>query len=147
MSHQVFAWNRRVTYADCTVGNHVYYSRYLDFMEEARGEFFRALGIPMARLCEEGFIFPVLEARMKYWAAARYDDEIVIRVWFTALSRLKMEFSSEVLRKDGVLLVSGKTLHVCTDTQDKPRRMEPGLMALLSPYLEAAKPATAEESK
>ena len=58
-----------------------------------------------------------------------------------------MEFSSEVLRKDGVLLVSGKTLHVCTDTQDKPRRMEPGLMALLSPYLEAAKPATAEESK
>lgn len=40
MSHQVFVWNRRVTYADCTVGNHVYYSRYPDFLEEARGEFF-----------------------------------------------------------------------------------------------------------
>jgi len=37
----------RVVYADCTLGNHIYYSRYLDILEAARGEFFRHLGVPL----------------------------------------------------------------------------------------------------
>ena len=32
----VFLHRHRVTYAECTVGNHVYYSRYLDLLESAR---------------------------------------------------------------------------------------------------------------
>jgi acyl-CoA thioesterase FadM len=34
----------RVSYAECTVGNHIYHSRYLDLLEAARGEFIRSLG-------------------------------------------------------------------------------------------------------
>ena len=40
----MFCHTYRVTYADCTVGDHIYYSRYLDLLEAARGEFFRSLG-------------------------------------------------------------------------------------------------------
>ncbi len=32
MAENVFRWVYRVCYADCTVGNHIYYSRYLDLL-------------------------------------------------------------------------------------------------------------------
>jgi acyl-CoA thioesterase FadM len=44
-----FCHTHRVTYAECTVGNHVYHSRYLDLLEAARGEFIRSLGATVLR--------------------------------------------------------------------------------------------------
>ena len=44
MTHRVFSCPHRVSYSECTVGNHVYHSRYLDMAERARGEFFRSIG-------------------------------------------------------------------------------------------------------
>ena len=60
----VFVHRLRVTYASCTLGNHVYYSRYLDFLEEARGELFRHLGRTFVQWQEAGLIFPVLEVQV-----------------------------------------------------------------------------------
>ena len=74
MAHRVFSCQRRVNYADCTAGNHVYHSRYLDMAEQARGEFFRNLGQPFLAWQETGVIFPVVEATLRYCAPARYDD-------------------------------------------------------------------------
>ena len=42
-----FCHQHRVSYAECTVGNHVYHARYLDFLEAARGEWLRSLGAPV----------------------------------------------------------------------------------------------------
>jgi len=58
MSHQIFTHTHRVTYAECTIGNHVYYARYLDLLETARGEFFRALGMTFQQLHDNGTVFP-----------------------------------------------------------------------------------------
>ena len=69
-----FQYHHRVTYAECTVGNHIYYARYLDLLEAARGEFWRSLGKSFLDWQSEGVIFPVLEARLRYHAPARYDD-------------------------------------------------------------------------
>jgi acyl-CoA thioesterase FadM len=32
---QVFVHRHRVHYAECTLGNHIYYARYLDLLEDA----------------------------------------------------------------------------------------------------------------
>ena len=45
-----FRHPHRVTYAECTVGNHIYHSRYLDLLEAARGEFLRSLGPTVLRI-------------------------------------------------------------------------------------------------
>ena len=39
----MYIYTHRVTYAECTVGNHIYHSRYLDLLEAARGEDFQGL--------------------------------------------------------------------------------------------------------
>src|SRR5581483_1046504 len=76
----VFRHAHRVTYAECTLGNHVYYSRYLDLLEAARGEFFRQLGATFQQWQEQDAIFPVVECRLRYKSPARYDDVLSIEV-------------------------------------------------------------------
>ena len=74
MSGSIFRHEQRVSYSLCTIGNHVYYSRYLDILEVARGEFFRHLGLPFRQWQEREIIFPVVECQLRYKGAARYDD-------------------------------------------------------------------------
>ena len=134
MTHQVFHYSHRVTYGDCTVGNHVYYSRYLEFFEAARGEFFRAAGVPFATLQAEGAILPVVECHLRYAAPARYDDTLTIEVWLGLIERVKMQFEYRVLREQ-TELVRAATLHVCTTLEEKPRRIPEHLRRALGPYL------------
>lgn len=74
MSANVFSYIHRVTYAECTLGNDIYYARYLDMLEAARGEFFRQSGLPLLQLQEQDTAFPVVECRLRYKSPARYGD-------------------------------------------------------------------------
>jgi acyl-CoA thioester hydrolase len=135
MSHQIFAHTHRVTYAECTIGNHVYYARYLDLLEEARGEFFRALGTTFQQWHDGGTVFPVIEARLRYKGAARYDDVLGIEIWLTQLERVRLEFAHRILHESGKALIEAHTLHACTATDDKLKRLPEELTAKLKPYL------------
>ncbi|MFN0066187.1 MAG: acyl-CoA thioesterase [Limisphaerales bacterium] len=133
-----FRHSHRVTYAECTVGDHVYHSRYLDLLEAARGEFLRAAGQPVRGLQEAGFIFPVIEARLRYLRPARYDDRLVIEVQPRRVAGVRLEVSHRILRDDGAVLLEAETLHVCTGLDEKPRRLPPALVAALEAWLPAA---------
>jgi acyl-CoA thioester hydrolase len=138
MSPAVFRWEHRVSYAECTVGNHVYYARYLDLLERARGEFFRHLGVPFGELQEQGVIFPVIEARLRYKAPARYDDVITIEVGVARAEGIRLDFRHQVVASDGKVLVEAETQHVCTTLEDRPRRLPEALAAALGPWRFAA---------
>lgn len=124
----------RVTYAECTVGNHVYYSRYLDMLEEARGEFVRHLGVTALELQEQGFIFPVVDVQLRYLGAARYDDVLEIAVWLKTIGRVRLTFAYVVRRGEQELL-KGTTGHVCTDLHEKVRRAPEDLMKRFEPFV------------
>lgn len=130
----VFVHRLRVTYASCTLGNHVYYSRYLDFLEEARGELFRHLGRTFVQWQEAGLIFPVLEVQVRYRGAARYDDEIAVELWPTLMERVRLNFAYRITGPGNRLLLEAETNHVCTNLADKPQRLPQELVASLAPY-------------
>jgi acyl-CoA thioester hydrolase len=135
MSGRVFRFEHRVPYALCTLGNHVYYSRYLDVLEAARGEFFRHLSQPLLSWQERDTIFPVLECRLRYKGAARYDDLLTVELWLTAAGKVRLNLAYRILNADGQVLVEAETLHACTSTQDKPKRLPDELSAVLQPFL------------
>lgn len=137
MSGEIFRHRHRVTYAECTVGNHIYYARYLDLLEAARGELFRTAGVPLLKLQEAGTIFPVIECHLEYKAPARYDDELVIEVWLTELGRIQLGFAYRVLRGQ-TLLIEGATRHVCTSLDEKPKRLPAECAEALRRYLNSA---------
>jgi len=135
MASPAFRHRHRVTYVDCTVGNHVYYSRYLDLLEAARGEFFRQLDTSFLQWQSQGTIFPVVECRLQYKAPARYDDVLNIELWPAFAQGVRLNFAFRITNEAGRLILEGETHHVCTDLNEKPKRLPADLVAKLGPYL------------
>jgi acyl-CoA thioester hydrolase len=133
-----FRYVHRVTYAECTIGDHIYHSRYLDLLEAARGEFMRTLGEPVLALQNADYIFPVIEAHLRYKAPARYDDLLTILVWMTRVERVRLNFGHRILNQDGKLLLEAETFHCCTSRDEKPRRLPEDFVVKLKPYLNCA---------
>jgi acyl-CoA thioester hydrolase len=126
-----FRHPHRVVYADCTLGNHIYYARYLHLLEAARGEYFRSLGKTFAAWQEDGFIFPVIEVQLRYKSPARYDELLQIEVTPIRAEGIRLTFGYRVLGQDGTLKVEGETQHVCASLHEKPRRLPQELRVAL----------------
>jgi acyl-CoA thioester hydrolase len=135
MSDSVFQHQHRVGYAECTVGNHVYYARYLDMLEEARGELFRRAGWPLLASQESGTAFPVIGVEIIYLGPARYDDLLTIELWITELRGVRLNIGFRIRHASGSTLAEGQTRHVCAGLDEKPKRLPKGLCESLAPFL------------
>jgi len=129
-----FRHPHRVTYAECTVGNHVYYARYLDLLEAARGALFHALGASFLHWQQRDIIFPVVECRLRYKSPARYDDVLTIEVWPTAIERVQLNFAYRIANQAGGLILEAETFHVCAGLNEKPKRLPEELAGRLRTY-------------
>lgn len=123
----MFVHTHRVTYAECTIGNHIYHARYLDLLEAARGEFLRSMGTTVLHLQNHDAIFPLVEARVRYRYPARYDDLLKIEVWPTLVEGVRVNFGHRILNQNGRLILDAETFHACTGLDEKPRRLPAGL--------------------
>ena len=131
----MFRHTHCVSYAECTVGNHVYHSRYLDLLEAARGEFIRSIGRTVLHWQEKDVIFPVIEARLRYKSPARYDDLLAVEVWPSLVERVRLNFGHRILNQHGKLILEAETFHACTGIDEKPKRMPEELVEKLRPLL------------
>ena len=141
MSDQIFRHAHRVSYAECTLGNHVYYARYFDLLETARGEFFRAIGVPLLELQSRDTVFPVIEVRANFKSPARYDDLLSVELRIQTLEKVRLTFDCRILQPDGRLVLEATTQHVCATLAEKPKRLPEDLRAVLRPYCLASKDA------
>jgi len=130
-----FVYPYRVTYRDCTLGNHVYYANYLGILEAARGEFFRHLGVTFLQWQEQGFMFPVAEAQLRYKALARYDDVLNVEVWLTTAERVRLNFGYRIVNQSSVLILNAETHHVCMSLEEKMKRLPDALVTAVKPHL------------
>jgi acyl-CoA thioester hydrolase len=142
MSDSVFQHQHRVVYAECTVGNHVYYARYLDMLEEARGELFRRAGWPLLALQESGTAFPVIGVEIAYQGPARYDDLLTIELWIAEMRGVRLNFGFRVRHAGGSSLAEGHTRHVCVGLDERPKRLPSGLSERLAPFLRSGNDAS-----
>ncbi len=89
-------------------------------------------------LQEADCIFPVIEARLKYKAPARYDDLLTIEVWVTAIEKVRLNFGHRILNQDGKLILEAETFHVCTSREEKPKRLPEEVVEKLTKHLKVA---------
>lgn len=111
-----------------------YYANYLVWMELGRVEYCRAAGLRYRDLEEhDGILLTVVEARCRYHASARYDDEIVVKAWIGEASPRMVRFDYEIRRaEDGRRLATGYTKHVFCSRDLKPTRLPAKYHALFS---------------
>ena len=105
-----FEWPIRVYYEDTDAQGVVYYANYFRFMERARTEWLRALGVDQVALKnEQRRIFVVTETKAAFVAPARFNDEIVVTARLAGLTRATFDIEQNIYLDslDGDLLLRG----------------------------------------
>ena len=124
-------WPVRVYYEDTDLAGIVYYANYLKFIERARTEWTRDLGIDQTRLKQdEGAVFAVRRVEADYLAPAVFDDELVVTTEVARLTPARIELDQKVMRGDKVLFAARVTL-ACLGPDMRPRRLPGALAALM----------------
>ena len=120
-----FSVEVRVRYADTDQMGVVYYANYFVWLEVARTEFLRSLGIDYRNIeKEKRLALPVVEAYCKYKAPARYDEIIMIRIKVSQVKNSSLRFDYSLFNKENnELLVVAYTTHVFIDKDRRPVRM------------------------
>ena len=126
-----FAWPIRVYYEDTDAQGVVYYANYFRFMERARTEWLRALGVDQrALLNDERRMFVVTETQAAFVAPARFNDEIVVTAGLAKLGRATFDIEQNIYLDslDGPLLLRGtvKAAYINADSL-RPMRVPASL--------------------
>ncbi len=120
------AWHEttiRVRYKDTDRMGVIYYGNYLTYFEVGRAELMRSLGYPYSTLEKEGYSLVVAEAYAKYHDNVGYDSVVTVKTAITEVKGASVRFGYKILKDDGTLLVSGRTLHACLDSSQKMIRL------------------------
>ncbi len=93
-----FYWPVRVYYEDTDSGGVVYYANYLKFMERARTEWLRSLGLEQDRLIsEQGIIFAVRSVQVDYLKPALFNQLLSVSAEIIATGKASLTFKQEVV--------------------------------------------------
>jgi acyl-CoA thioester hydrolase len=130
----------RVYYEDTDAIGIVYYANYLRYIERARTEALRELGIAHAELVEQfGVMFVVRRVEMDYLRPARLDDSLLVETTAEEIGGASLVLRQNVLAVEGqgnhVTLVAARVRLACVGADgERPRRIPPrwreGLLAL-----------------
>ncbi len=99
-----FRIEARVYYEDTDAGGIVYYANYLKFMERARTEWLRKIGIESEKMmAERRLCFVVAKVEIAYKRPARLDDLLTIEASVDTLSATRMRLRQNVTRGDDMI--------------------------------------------
>jgi acyl-CoA thioester hydrolase len=127
MSH---VFSLRVYYEDTDMAGIVYYANYLRYIERARSDWVRDLGIDQLQMKADGVVFAVRRVEADYIAPARFDDELDVVTALTDVTPARMVMAQEVRRGEQVLFTAQVTV-VCINQGGRPARLPAKLRSML----------------
>ena len=99
-----------VRYAETDQMGIAHHANYLVWCEQARTDYMRRRGVSYARLEEQDLLLPVVEARLRYRAPARYEDLLRVKCWVREVTSRRVIFGYAVeCANDGRLLATAQT--------------------------------------
>ncbi len=103
-THQI-----RVRYGETDPMKYVYYGNYAEYLEVARVELFRKIGISYNEIEQRGIWLPVSEYSIKYLKPAKYDDLLEIKTTIKKLPSVRIEFEYEIYNQVNEKLTEAHT--------------------------------------
>ncbi|KIC36679.1 tol-pal system-associated acyl-CoA thioesterase [Leisingera sp. ANG-M7] len=126
MNHQ---FPVRVYYEDTDMGGIVYHANYLRFIERARSDWVRGIGVDQNAMREAGLIYVVRRIEADYLAPAKFDEELLVTTSMHNVTPARMVLNQEVTR-GGQPLFRAQITIVCITTGGKPARLPAEIRAL-----------------
>ena len=113
----------KVYYRDVDQMGIVYYTRYLEYFEEARTELLDSLGLTISFIEDRGIQLPVIASHCDYKRGAKLEDKLVIEASIAEIPKVKLNINYYIFDKgSNKQLVTGYTRHAFTDKFGNPKR-------------------------
>ncbi|XRD86963.1 tol-pal system-associated acyl-CoA thioesterase [Dyella nitratireducens] len=134
MSETAFTWPVRVYWEDTDAGGVVYHASYLRFLERARTEWLRALGVDqMAFKQATGLAFMVHRMEIDFLRPALLDDELTVAVEVKDRRSASILFAQSIHRVDGAVLIKAQVRAACVDlARMQPARIPEDIMGRIA---------------
>ena len=124
--------NIRVYYEDTDLGGVVYYANYLRFIERARSEWIREIGIDQIKMRnEEEAIFVVTKIKADYLSPAHFDDILTVDTRIKVVSPIRAYFYQNIFREEKVIFRS-EVCVTCTSNSGKVLRLPEKIKILMT---------------
>ncbi|WP_299679627.1 tol-pal system-associated acyl-CoA thioesterase [uncultured Roseobacter sp.] len=122
----------RVYYEDTDMAGIVYYANYLRYIERARSDWVREIGIDQLAMKAEGVVFAVRRVEADYIQPARFDDLLEVETTLSKLTPARMIMVQKVFRGAEILFAAEVTI-ACIGARGKPARLPAELRLLSTP--------------
>ncbi|MGQ0800300.1 MAG: tol-pal system-associated acyl-CoA thioesterase [Pseudomarimonas sp.] len=132
-----FSWPLRVYWEDTDAGGVVYHASYVRFIERARTEWLRSLGVTQSDWqARADRLFAVSSVQLDFLKPARLDDALDVSVELVELRGASMVFAQQLRRPaDGALLLRAKVRAVSLAASTfRPAPIPEALVALMTPF-------------
>ena len=124
--------NIRVYYEDTDLGGIVYYANYLRFIERARSEWLRDLGIDQIKMRNErDAVFVVTKLKVDYLLPAYFDDMLTVDTKIQIVSPVRAYFYQNIFRQED-LIFKAEVCVTCTSTSGKVQRLPEKIKLLMT---------------
>ena len=120
-----FRHRLRVRYVECDPQGVVFNVHYFTYFDVAMTEFHRETIGTYSEMVKGGADMVVAEARARYLAPARFDEELDVYVDVGRLGKTSLTMHLFVMREDS-LLAEGDLRYVFVDPRTKQKRSIPG---------------------
>lgn len=112
----------RVYYKDTDMAGIVYYANYLRYIERARSDWVRGLGVDQAALRDGGLVFAVRRVVADYLAPAHFDELLNVRTAVQSITPARAVLDQQVWRGDQCLFTAQVTI-VCLNAAGRAVRL------------------------
>lgn len=99
----------RVRYAETDPMKYVYYGNYAEYLEVARVELFRTLGMSYDEIENQGIWLPVSEYSIKFLKPGLYDEILEIHTFIRKIPGVRLEFDYEIYNSSKQKITEAKT--------------------------------------
>ena len=120
----VASWGVRIYFEDTDSGGVVYHANYLKFMERARTEWLRGIGLDQAKLkLKDNIMFVVAKLNIEFKKPAKFNDELTVITNIEGIGASTIFINQEIL-KDNYLISSARVEIACINSKlFKPQRI------------------------
>lgn len=123
MKMQPHVFSLRVYYEDTDLSGIVYYANYFKFIERARTEWVRRIGVDQTVLkTDHGIVFAVCHITADYIKPARFDETLEVITQLKAVSAARLVLTQDICR-DGVILFQSSVTLVALSSSGRPVRL------------------------
>jgi len=119
----------RVYYEDTDMGGVVYYANYLRFIERARSEWVRTLGIDQNAMRDEGIVWVVRRVEADYLTASKFEDDLIVETSLAEVTSARLVMD-QVVRRGETVVFRARVTAACMNAAGRPVRLPAEIRAL-----------------